>query len=240
MALWSRGGDCLEGEERLLVQVLDDLTLPIFVIDAELVVMDLNVSARELAAQDAGLSIVQGHLRLGRNEDHERLVRLAGLIAGNPVAEPSEHNLEVGAEGRDLPLHLCIRGLRGGAGIARGSRMVVYVIDPAHQPHVDGDLLRRVYRLSPAEIRVVRELMQGQSVEAIAEVLSISIYTVRTHLKNLFAKTGTNRQGELIARIAASLGSLRASENLLADESANGLKPSRSEARPDTGNATHE
>jgi len=237
MALWSRGGDCLEGEERLLVQVLDDLTLPIFVIDAELVVMDANVSARELAEQDAAISIVLGHLRLSRNEDHERLVRVAGLIAGNPVAESSEHSVEVGAEGRDLPLHLCVRGLRGGAGIARGSRMVVYVIDPAHQPHVDGDLLRRVYRLSHADIRVVRELMQGQSVEAIAEALAMSVYTVRTHLQSLFAKTGTNRQGELIARIAASLGSLRAAENLFADEAVR-LKPSRAEPRSDTGTAT--
>jgi DNA-binding CsgD family transcriptional regulator len=212
MALWSRGGDCLEGEERLLVQVLDDLTLPILVIDAELNVLDCNAAAQELVARNAGLAIVLGQLRVS-GEGHDRLVRLAGLIAGNPAAQPAEYNLQVSGGGRELPLHLCIRGLRGGAGIARGSRMAIYVIDPGHQPPIDAELLRRVYRLSPAEIRVVRELMQGQSVETIAEVLAISIYTVRTHLRNLFAKTGTNRQGELIARIAASLSSLRAPEN---------------------------
>ena len=209
MALWSRGEDRSDGEERILLQVLNDLTLPIFVIDAELSVLNLNDAARELAVARRGVWLLDGHLRVIKGEEQDGLVRIVGRVAGNASLSHCGYGLEVSADDEGPPLHLCVRPLAGGAGVARGSRMAVYVIDPRHQPDINGELLRRVYGLSPAEIRVMRELMQGHSAETIAEMLGISVYTVRTHLKNLFAKTGTKRQGELIARIAASLGSLR-------------------------------
>jgi DNA-binding CsgD family transcriptional regulator len=209
MALWSRGEDRSDGEERILLQVLNDLTLPIFVIDAELSVLNMNDAARELADARRGIWLLDNHLRVLKGEEQDGLVRIIGRVAGNASLSHCGYGLEVTADDDGPPLHLCVRPLAGGAGVARASRMAVYVIDPRHQPDINGELLRRVYGLSPAEIRVVRELMQGHSAETIAEMLSISVYTVRTHLKNLFAKTGTKRQGELIARIAASLGSLR-------------------------------
>jgi DNA-binding CsgD family transcriptional regulator len=209
MALWSRGEDRSDGEARILLQVLNDLTLPIFVIDAELSVLNMNDAARDLAAAHRGVWLLEGQLRAVRGEEQDGLVRIVGRVAGSASLSDCGFSLEVSADDDGPPLHLCVRPLAGGAGVARGSRMAVYVIDPRHQPDINGELLRRVYGLSPAEIRVTRELMQGHSAETIAEMLSISVYTVRTHLKNLFAKTGTKRQGELIARIAASLGSLR-------------------------------
>ncbi|WP_152047703.1 helix-turn-helix transcriptional regulator [Aureimonas psammosilenae] len=57
--------------------------------------------------------------------------------------------------------------------------------------------LRRRFGLTPMQTRVAMQLRQGRSVAEAADALDLSSATVRTHLKALFACTGTNRQTEL-------------------------------------------
>lgn len=195
--------------ERVLLQVLEDLSLPVLVIDPELTLLHTNQAGREMLEGTRGLRMVAGLLRADRPDQHERLVRAVSQTIAYPAVSPTAYGVQIiGDDGRQL--HLCVRALQGGNGIARAAQLVIYAIDPHQQVVLDSEVLARVYRFSRAEIRVVGELMQGQSVESIAETLSISSYTVRTHLRNLFAKTGTSRQGELIARLAAAVGTLRA------------------------------
>jgi DNA-binding NarL/FixJ family response regulator len=63
------------------------------------------------------------------------------------------------------------------------------------------DVLNQVYNLTPAESRVVSQLLDNPDVEAAAEALHISISTVRTHLKHIYRKTDTNRQSSLFHKI---------------------------------------
>ena len=53
--------------------------------------------------------------------------------------------------------------------------------------------------LTPAEARLASHLAGGTSLEEASESLGVSIHTARTQLKAVFAKTGTRRQGELVA-----------------------------------------
>ncbi len=61
--------------------------------------------------------------------------------------------------------------------------------------------------LSRAEQRVCHLLSTGAKPKEIAEALGISIPTVRTHLRNLFAKTETTGQVDLIALVNETRGS---------------------------------
>jgi DNA-binding CsgD family transcriptional regulator len=63
-------------------------------------------------------------------------------------------------------------------------------------------LLVKVFGLSPAEARLASIIAQGTSPEQAAEQLGIARETARNQLKAVFAKTGTHRQGELIAPLA--------------------------------------
>lgn len=56
----------------------------------------------------------------------------------------------------------------------------------------------RLYRLTKAETGVLHHLLQQQSTREIASSLDISMNTLRTHLKILFAKTSTKNQRELV------------------------------------------
>ncbi len=63
------------------------------------------------------------------------------------------------------------------------------------------DVLYQVYNLTPAESRVVSKLLDNPDVALTAKSLHISMSTVRTHLKHIYRKTGTNRQSSLFHKI---------------------------------------
>jgi DNA-binding CsgD family transcriptional regulator len=54
------------------------------------------------------------------------------------------------------------------------------------------------FDLTPAEIRTLERLLGGSSPVEIARDLRVALPTVRTHLSNIFAKTGTARQLDLV------------------------------------------
>jgi DNA-binding CsgD family transcriptional regulator len=53
--------------------------------------------------------------------------------------------------------------------------------------------------LTPAEMRLVRKLIDGKSLRSAAEALGITYETARSRLKSIFQKTRTHRQAELVA-----------------------------------------
>jgi pimeloyl-ACP methyl ester carboxylesterase/DNA-binding CsgD family transcriptional regulator len=61
-----------------------------------------------------------------------------------------------------------------------------------------GDVANRRLGLTAAEARLAAKLVQGLQIADAAAELGITAHTARTQLKNIFAKTGTRRQGELI------------------------------------------
>src|SRR3954447_21847810 len=67
------------------------------------------------------------------------------------------------------------------------------------------DLLRSHFGLSPAEVRLALHLVAGETLRSAAVKLSISYETARTSLKNIFRKTGTCRQAELVIVILTAL-----------------------------------
>lgn len=61
------------------------------------------------------------------------------------------------------------------------------------------DLAQRLEALTPRELEVLRLVGRGQSAEAVAEQLVISLRTVRTHIDRVLLKTGAHSQLEVVA-----------------------------------------
>jgi len=59
-----------------------------------------------------------------------------------------------------------------------------------------------LFDLTPAEARVARSLASGKTVEDIAADGGVSLSTVRTHVRGVLAKTGCDRQIEVVALLA--------------------------------------
>lgn len=71
------------------------------------------------------------------------------------------------------------------------SRRIAAAVEPLLEP------------LRPRELEILRLVAEGQSTEAIAEQLIISIGTVRWHLKNIFGKLDVHSRTQAVARARA-------------------------------------
>lgn len=75
-------------------------------------------------------------------------------------------------------------------------------IHDAHQAGavaLDAKTLCARFELTPAEARVALALSAGNQPLEVANRLNVSRTTVAFHMRNIYAKTGTNRQAELVA-----------------------------------------
>jgi DNA-binding CsgD family transcriptional regulator len=78
------------------------------------------------------------------------------------------------------------------------ARVVALLTDPESIPIPGAILLRGLFAFTAAESEVAQLLMQGLDRKEIADHLSVSLNTVRTHLRNLFSKTATSSQAKLV------------------------------------------
>jgi DNA-binding CsgD family transcriptional regulator len=78
----------------------------------------------------------------------------------------------------------------------------IIVLDLEDCPLPDEKLLRDLFLLTPAEARLAKRLSCGEDLGSISKGLGVTRGTLRAQLKAPFWKTGTRRQGELIALLA--------------------------------------
>src|ERR1051325_9612806 len=120
-------------------------------------------------------------------------------------------------------LDACRFGAAGVTRIARGDgaralecrvvplpeeRFAIVIADP-DDDQIDGCALRELHGLTPAEIAIVRGLLRGGDPQSIANGAGVSTHTVRTHLRSIFARTGTRAQGDLIRVLLRGIATLR-------------------------------
>jgi DNA-binding CsgD family transcriptional regulator len=93
-------------------------------------------------------------------------------------------------------------GNRKQTGIAHAAVAAVFVRKTAPDAPPALESIAKLYKLTASEVRVLDALLKVDGVKAMAEMLGLSEATVRTHLHNVFQKTGTRRQSELVKLVA--------------------------------------
>jgi DNA-binding CsgD family transcriptional regulator len=58
-----------------------------------------------------------------------------------------------------------------------------------------------VFGLTRAETETLAQVLEGRSLDEAGAVLGVARSTVKSHLDDIFAKSGTRRQAELVARV---------------------------------------
>lgn len=91
------------------------------------------------------------------------------------------------------PIELAARGP------SREVRAIVTLNALGPRPGPPPSILVKTFRLTPSEAKLASIIARGAAPDAAAQELKISRETARNQLKSVFAKTGTHRQGELIA-----------------------------------------
>lgn len=81
----------------------------------------------------------------------------------------------------------------------------VQVVDPAGSYMKRAPALMQLFGLTAAEADVALALASGRTVDAIAALRETSVETVRSQLRTIFAKTGSNRQTALVRTLYLSI-----------------------------------
>ena len=88
---------------------------------------------------------------------------------------------------------------------------VMVVSDPEAAPEPAAETLSRLFGLTPAAARLAAALAAGRTLAEHAEEAGITQGTARWHLKELFARTGTSRQAELVRLLLGGIAQLPSS-----------------------------
>ena len=75
---------------------------------------------------------------------------------------------------------------------------VIFITDPERPAKPSLAAFAAYYGLTPAQAALAREMVKGDGVAAAAGRLKISYATARVHLLQIFQKTATCRQAELV------------------------------------------
>jgi DNA-binding CsgD family transcriptional regulator len=177
-----------------------------------------NESAAELLASRDGLSVGEsGQVEIG-------LVDSAGSLGSTSsletlLTEARRNNGQIVSVLRPsgkLPLTLTMRPTppTPGSSATENDRVLVIVHDPERVVQVGYRELRDLYGLTVTEARITNLLMQGNSIEECAALLGVRRSTVKMHLRNLYGKTGVQRQGELVSLMFKTFGNIRSQRAL--------------------------
>lgn len=169
-----------------------------------------NRQAESVLSQGDAIRMLGGRLTTGDPIMNERLRACIRDAVDTAAGRGMSSGGVLAIERPDrLPLSLLVapfRPAREGIG-APIPAAILFVRDP-EGPSSEAIALQGLFGLTPAEAAVSALLADGKSLEDAASTLRVSVYTVRAHLRAIFAKTGTNRQGQLVSLILRSVAAL--------------------------------
>ncbi len=195
-----------------LFGILDCLSLGVVLVGPRCKVHEMNKRAGELVSLDDGIRMDSGTLTAVSHAETAQLHALVERMvyperfhyaAGEDVVSLSRPSLLPSFCVIAVPLSNCDEQIGEPSA-------VMFLSDPHWKNDFDPARLGKIYGLTPAEAQLPNLLVQGSCVEEAAEKLCVSLNTVRTHLKQIFSKTGTNRQVEVVRIVLSGvIGNVR-------------------------------
>jgi DNA-binding CsgD family transcriptional regulator len=152
-----------------------------------------------------GLDVIGGYLKTNEATGRAALQRLLATVSlsSHEALIVSATTLALRRRSALRPLVLdamvCTDAMRS---LHSRAILLVIVTDLDRQVHLPDSLLNLVFGLTVTEAKVARLLTTGHSLREVSVHLGISEGHARQRLKSIFAKTGTDRQGALIALLA--------------------------------------
>jgi DNA-binding CsgD family transcriptional regulator len=203
--------EALEQTVAALTDVINLLPGGVIVAGAGAQVLATNRAAESILSANSGLKNGKGGLTASNKSESDALRATIADAAANENGSRVPAPIAISGHSTGRPLKVTVAPLTPPtAGKHRQPMAVLFLTDPDKGPEPDLAFLQRAFSLTAAEARVSAALTQGKSVEEIALASGVTLGAIRSHLKRVFSKTGTRRQGELISLLMASGRPLRA------------------------------
>ena len=195
-----------KADEKALTETLDHVEAAVFLVGADGAIAFANDPARAML-REATLVREQDNALHAAAADTDRILRdiFASAEKGDAslgvrgVAVPFTDSSQQRWFAHVLPL---TSGRRREAGHAHAAVAAVFIRKTAPNAPPPLEAIARRYNLLPSEVRVLDAVLKAHGVRDMAETLGLSQATVKTHLHNLFRKTGAKRQSDLVKLLA--------------------------------------
>jgi len=195
-----------------LSDAIDRFPTGVSLLDARGHLLLANRGARQIFAQDDGIAIDGSAVRAGAAGDDAALRRaIAGAVEAAVAGRLIESAvLSVTRRSGRRPYVVLVGPLRPHSGdpTAGDAVVVLYVADLEQGVLRRREVLRELYGLTEAETQLVELLCQGSSLDEAAGARGVTLNTARSQLKQVFAKTHTSRQSELVRLVISGVGSI--------------------------------
>ena len=191
-------------QRRLASEVFEALAVAAIIVDASGRVVYANQVADRLLTSGDGLRVSQGRLATLDAKEEASLrqaIALASRIASGGVAPAGDVLRVRRIQKRPLSVLAVPFRKEGWIDGSADAFAIVFAADPESRQPPAMPALAALYHLTPAEARLLEALLRGERIAEYAARVGISTNTANTQLKQIFAKTGTNRQADLMRHV---------------------------------------
>ncbi|MDM7923977.1 MAG: helix-turn-helix transcriptional regulator [Pyrinomonadaceae bacterium] len=195
--------------ERLVLNMLDGLHQPLIVTDQKARVVVKNDAAEAYFGVDGILTLERdGSLGCSTPRYGHELRALISAAFGPSGAKGMAFGGVMGmlTKSSNRPVSVMVSPFSERYGISGGSKRfaLLMIADPTGRIPTLQEDLRMIYDLTKKEAEIAILLAEGKTISEISDALGTSLNTVRTHVKHVFGKVGTNRQASLVRYVLSA------------------------------------
>jgi len=178
----------------LSVEALDRMAIGFFLVGPDGHIRETNAVARAMLDEADGLKAIKGRL-VAAHTNSASAMRQALTDVGSARAANATLVLE-----RDFRRAVLVRLHAAPLSLAGNDLgIVVTAVDPERMPALSPEIARKLYGLTPTEARLAIAVAEGKRPDEITSAFAIAQSTINFHLNNVFRKTGTSRQADMVA-----------------------------------------
>lgn len=184
----------LEDQKQILNTMYNNMPWPLLMLDAQMNVIDVNQSASQLLGDSASISMDKNkNLKFKDKALKDLLKKYLNLEMGREtkILQSRIENLSL----------LCTLLKKSDAlGAISKLRAVVWVLSNENKIIPSADIIQSVFGLTVAEARLLYLLCKEGDLNKCANLLAVSVHTVRTQMKSIMAKTNVSSQVQLVSK----------------------------------------
>lgn len=187
-----------------LSALINALPKPSFVLNEQAEILFANSKAEAFLGQERQLSIKNQRLQFEDRQHQDAFFKSSiHIIRASMGLEKFDSDVVILKRTDASALMMTLMPIEGGERIFSGVLVTVY--DSRQRDLPKAEMIEAYFDLSQAESKLCADLVQGVSLKAIAEKRYKSEATLRSYLKQIFLKTGVNRQSQLVCAILSAL-----------------------------------
>ena len=202
-----------QAEKMALSEAINRLPMGVILLDSQGAKVLANESVEAITKLDDGFTLSDGVPQAARDEDDQLLQSLIreAILAKAEGIRPDSNVMGVSRPSGRRAFPLMVTPLLSGLpdGALHDAVVVLFISDLEASSLERSEALRALYSLTHAEIELVELLCDGLSLEEAAHRREVTMNTARSQLKQIFAKTNTSRQGELVRLVLAGIAPIR-------------------------------